>query len=231
VNMTTKGYQYYEVASFPEWEDGHIFKTTYQESLLMDLVDEGPTTVIRAVGLADHPDFRKYHVRHETYKKVRGRYKNEPISGYIAQVDFHIYYCCTVKRMFVDTKRSFCREMVDRLEKSDIEFVVIPRKINLVKLGSDLRGDIRGGWFKDLKVADVSAIGLFGPTVGESMEWDRYEQVGRLKAIDLDIDLGGRRTRVKIMSDRGIVVFDAFAESDALGLLLHLQSALDAYSV
>jgi len=229
--MAAKGYQYYEVDSFPEWEVGFTFKTTHQGSLFMDIVDEAPMTEITAIGLSDHPDFRKYHVMHETYEKVRGRYRNEPITAYVAQIDFHIYCHPAVKRMFVDTKRRFCKEMVNRLEKSDIDFLVIPRQVDLVRLGNDLRESIRGGWFGDLKVADVSTIGLFGPTVGESAEWDRYKQVGRLKAIDLELDIGGRRTAIKIMANRAIVLFESFVESDALGLLLDLQSSLDAYLV
>ena len=229
--MAAKGYQYYEVDSFPEWDDGFVFETTHQDSLFVDIVDEAPRTVITAVGLADHPDFRKYHVMHETFQKVRGRYRNEPITGYVAQLDFHIYYHPQTRRMFVDTKRRICKEMVNRLEKSDIDFLVIPRRVDLVRLGSDLRANIRGGWFGDLKVADVSTIGLFGPTVGESSEWDRYEQVGRLKAIDLELDIGGRRTVVKVMADRGIVLFGTFVERDALRLLLVLQEELDAYVV
>lgn len=229
--MPAKGYQYYEVDSFPEWDIGDTFKTEYQGSLLMGLVDEAPRTIIRAVGLADHQDFKRYHVKHETYQTLRGRYRNEPITGYIAQEEFHIYYHPVAKIMFVDTARKLCREMVDRLEQSGIDFLVIPRNIDLIKLGNDLRANIRGGWFGDLKVADVSTIGLFGSTVGESAEWGRYEQVGRLNVIDLEVEVRGQRHPVKIMSNRGIVLFESFPESDALGLLLELQRALDGYVV
>jgi hypothetical protein len=229
--MAAKGYQYYDVDSFPEWEVGSRFETMRQGSLLFDWVDEGPRTTITVVGQADHPDFRKYHVMHETYQKVRGRYRNEPILGYIAQVEFHIYYHPRVRRMFVDTARSYCKEMVDRLEKSDIDFLVIPRNIDLIKLGNELRQNIRGGWFRDLKVADVSTIGIFGPTVGESEEWDRFEQLGRLRAIDLELTMGDRRLPTKIMSNRGVVLFESFSESEALGLMLDIQEALDAYVV
>jgi hypothetical protein len=229
--MPAKGYQYYEVDSFPEWELGFAFETRYQGSLLMDLVDEGPRTVITAVGLADHQDFKKYHVMHETYQSLRGRYRNEPIAGYIAQADFHIYYHPVAKRMFVDTARSLCREMVDRLERSDIDFLVIPRNIDLRKLAEDLRANIRAGWFRDLKVADVSTIGLFGSTVGESAEWSRYELVGSLNVIDLELEVRGQRHPVKISSNRAIVLFESFSESEALGLILELQEALDSYEV
>jgi hypothetical protein len=143
--MPAKGYQYYEVNSYPDWNDGYVFRTTHQETISGDF-DIAPQTVITAVGLADLPVFKKYHVLHETYQKVRGRYKNEPITGYIAQVEFHIYYHTEQKRLLIDTPRNICKEMVDRLEKSDIDFLVIPHKIDLSKLGIDLSDRVRGGW-------------------------------------------------------------------------------------
>lgn len=229
--MPARGYQYYEVDSFPDWEVGHRFETIYQQSMLMGMVDEAPKTIITTVGLADHQDFKKYHVMHETYQKVRGRYRNEPIKVYIAQVEFHIYYHSAIRMMLVDAPRKLCKEMVDRLEKSKLKFLVIPRSIDLIRLGNDLRESIRGGWFGNLKVADVSTIGLFGSTVGESAEWDRYEQLGTLKTIDLALEIEDQMIRVKIMLNRGIVLFESFSESEALELILQLQKLLDAYAV
>lgn len=228
--MPAKGYQYYKVDSFPNWELGNVFETTHQDSLLEDF-DEAPRTVITATGLADYREFSKYHVKHETYKKVQGRYKNEPIAGYIAQEEFHIFYHSIIKSMIVDSTRINCKEMVTRVERSEKNFDVTSQDIDLVKLGNDLRVDVRGGWFGDLKVSDVSSIGIFGPTVGESQEWDRYEQVGTLKAIDLELDVEGRRILVKIMSNRGIVLFETITESKALVLLLKIQSTLDSYII
>jgi hypothetical protein len=228
--MPAKGYQYYEVNSYPDWNDGYVFRTTHQETISGDF-DIAPQTVITAVGIADLPSFKKYHVLHETYQKVRGRYKNEPITGYIAQVEFHIYYHTEQKRLLIDTPRNICREMVDRLEKSDIDFLVIPHKIDLSKLGIDLSDRVRGGWFGELKVADVSTIGLFGPTVGESEEWEKYDQVGTLRAIDVELDSISEKLLVKIMAHRGIVLFENLTESQSLERVLKIQHDLDSYEI
>jgi len=228
--MSAKGYQYFRVDTFPEWRIGDTYETVHQASLI-DTVDESPRSVITAVGLADHKGFEKYHVMHETHKKVRGRYQNKPITGYIAQEEFHIYRHLAKQIMFVDSSRSSSKELIDRLGKSSIDFCVIPVAIDLMRLSSDVKEQIRGGWFGHLKVADVSTIGLFGPTVGESAEWGRYEQVGRLKAIDLELDLGGRRLTAKIMSNRGVVLFASLTECEALDLLLEIQDVLDGYVV
>jgi hypothetical protein len=226
--MPAKGYQFYRIIEFPSWELGKSFETQHQETLFND-VDETPKTVVTYVGLADNANFKKYHVLHETYQKIRGRYQSKPINGYIAQVEFHLYNNPTEGVLLIDTQRTLCREMVNRLENSNTEFLVQPEEIDLIKLGGDLRERIRGGWFGDLKIADVSTIGMFGSTVGESDEWQRFEQMGRLNAIDLDLELSGMELLVKIMSNRGIVVFENLSESLSLKTLLGIQKELNKY--
>ena len=229
--MTAKAYQYYEVSDFPDWEEGNRFETRHQGSLFTGQVDDAPTSVITSAGLADDPSFRKYHVMHETFRSVRGRYRNEPIAGYVAQKEFHLYVHSNGGTMFVDTSGALCKEMIDRLERSDIPFLVVPRRVDLAKLADDMRTQVRGGWFGNLRVADVSSIGIFGATVGESSEWGRYEQVGSLKVVDLALDLQGQNLSVKVMAHRGVLLYRSFTESQALGLLLEIQKELDNYAI
>lgn len=228
--MTAKGYQFYYVEQFPNWELGNKFETQHQESLFSD-VDETPRTVVTTVGLADNEQFRKYHVLHETYQKVRGRYRNEPINGFIAQIEFHLYHQPKERILFVDTPRQYCKEMVDRLHNSNVGISVAHDEIDLIALGNHLRQNIRGGWFGELKVADVSTIGIFGSTVGESQEWLRYEQIGKLKAIDVKLQINSMEIVVKIMANRGIVIYENYSEALALKLLSEIQKELDNYKV
>jgi hypothetical protein len=228
--MPAKGYQYFEVVEFPSWEISYEFRTIHQEPLFSDF-DAAPQTIITSVGLADYQQFTKYHVLHETYQKVRGRYKNEQINGYVAQLEFHIYFHTEHHRLLIDAPRSICKELVDRVEKSQPGFNVIPREIDLIKLGNDLKTNVRGGWFGDLKVADVSTIGIFGPTVGESEEWDKYGLIGKLKAVDLELDWNGQNLLVKIMANRGIVHFETLTEYQSLERVLNIHNALDDYEL
>lgn len=228
--MTAKGYQYYQVEQFPNWKLGNKFETQHQESMFSDF-DESPRTIVTTVGLADNENFQKYHVLHETYQKVRGRYRNEPINGFIAQIEFHLYYQPKENVLFVDTQRQYCKEMVDRLHSSNVGISVAHDEIDLIALGNHLRQNIRGGWFGELKVADVSTIGIFGSTVGESQEWLRYEQIGKLKAIDVKLQINSMELVVKIMANRGIVIYENFSEALALKLLLEIQKELNNYRV
>ncbi|MBN1452412.1 MAG: hypothetical protein JW963_15460 [Anaerolineales bacterium] len=225
-----RGYQYYIVEQFPKWKLGYKFETQHQESMFSE-VDESPRTIVTAVGIADFEEFSKFHVLHETYQRVTGRYKNEPINGYIAQIESHIFYHPIESIVFIDAQRNYCREIVDRLKKSKVSFSVHSDEIDLIKLGDDLREKIRGGWFGDLKVADVSTIGLFGSTVGESEEWHRFEQIGKLKAIDLRLELNGMDFPAKIMSNRGVVLFETHSEALSLKLLKEIQRELDNYRI
>lgn len=229
--MAAKGYQYYLVNTFPEWEIGEEFETIHQDALFPEMVDEGPKSIIKLVGLSDHSAFQKYHVLHETFRSVRGRYQNKPINGYISQEEFHLFRHSSKRILLMDTTLKNCKEIVDRLERANIEFFVTSQNIDLIKLGDDLRARIRGGWFGDLKVADVSSIGLFGPTVGESTEWGRYEQIGELKAIDIELTTKMQKLLVKIMANRGVVLFSPFTEMEALDMLLEIQDVLNPFVI
>lgn len=228
--MPARVYQYYEIESFPSWEIGFEFRTDHQDTLLPDH-DESPQTIIKNVGLADSLKFLKFHVIHETIQNVQGRYRSEQIKSFIKQIEFHLFIYENQHRLLIDAPRKICHEMVNRVDKNRPEFCLIPRKIDLVRLGDDLRAQIRGGWFGDLKVADVKSIGMFGPTVGESGEWKRANNVGLLKAVDVDFYDKGETLLVKIMGNRGIVHYKNLSESSSLEWVLSIQKALDQYEI
>ena len=142
-----------------------------------------------------------------------------------------LYHHTETGRMLIDATRTLSDELVRRLEKSQYEFLVEARQVDLATLADDLKSQVRGGWFGDLKVADVSTIGMFGPTVGESAEWGTYEQVGALSVIDLESEIDGLRLPVKIMANRGVVLYQSFSEAQTLSLLLGLQDVLDEYEI
>lgn len=232
--MAAKGYQFFIVHEFPQLEIGELpIKTIQQQALLPEERENMPATEISAVGIADSPQFLKYFVRHESYLKVRGRYMNQPITQIVAWHDFHIYMHHEKQIMFVDVARAISKEMVNRVSESRADFRVSESRIDLARLGLDLKDRIRGGWFGNLMISDVSTIGLFGLTVGMSQEWETYEQVGQLKSIDVELeDTSGARHLVKIGANRSVVLYSSFPEADALNFVLALQEdTLRAYEL
>jgi hypothetical protein len=227
--MTANVFQYYNVIQFPDWELNYEFKTNHQNTMLND-VDETPHSTIRYLGFSDYPECKKFHVIHEAFKKTHGRLKNETISGFIEQLNFHIYFNEKEKRLFVNSPRNVSRELFKRLTNSSKNFQVVSSKIDLIKLSDDLRNNIRGGWFGNLKVADVSSVGMFGPTVGESDEWERYEQKGDLKAINVQFYGNNGNILFLITGNRSIVHYEKQSEIEILEKLISVQNILDNYT-
>jgi len=224
--MTANVYQYFDVLQFPELELNKDFVTNHQDSILHE-VDETPHSIIRYLGYSDLPSCKKYHVIHEVFKKTQGRLKNETISGYIEQINFHIFI--NENRLLINSTNNISKELLKRIRKTNDDFRIEASKIDLISFSEDLRNNIRGGWFGNLKVADVTSIGMFGPTVGESDEWERYNKKGDLKAINVQFYGQNETILFQITKNRGIVHYDKRNESEILRKLLEVQKILDGY--
>lgn len=227
--MPAKAYRHYRVESFPSLRIGESLHTQYQFTLLREHVDESAHTELKYLGLADLDSFHKYHVIHERPENVRGRYRNEPIYEYIAEVRFHLYYDPKSKMLFADTRGPICREFIRRFKGSKIDMSLKAVRVDLIKLAMDMKSKLTGGWFGKLRVADVSAIGLFGPHVGESNEWEKYSELGELSSIDVLFEYEGALHQVKMTKDRTTVFYKPLTEFHALTLLTEIQTELDRY--
>jgi hypothetical protein len=227
--MPAKPHRYYVVNQFPEMEVGQSVTSTYQGSLLPTLVDEAPQTVIKCVGIADHESYLKYQVVHETHQEVVGRYMNEPIHGYVRRTEFHLFRQPEQAFLFVDTNKRICREMVRRVQDSEIPMDLLSSEIDLSRLGTELKSAVSGGWFRKLRIADVSTMAAFGPVVGESSEWDRLDRMGELGTLQVHYEFEGKLYSVTITPDRSIVVLTTVTESEGLRLLESIQAILDGY--
>lgn len=223
------GYQFYKVNRFPNLKIGESISSAYQGVLLND-VDETPKSTITAKGIAENSDFLEYSVLHEDFQEVTGRYLGKPIRRYIAEYNFHIFYHHSRQILFIDSKKQLCDEFVKRFKSNhQKEFDLQQSKIKLTSLADDIRKDIRGGWFGNVQIADVSSIALFGPTVGESDEWDRYDNIGELKTLDIALTIDEILLSVKIMANRGIVIFGKIDDRLKLSFLLKIQDDLEKY--
>lgn len=229
--MPAKAYRYYIVNEFPELAVGQSVTSTYQGTLVPSLVDEAPQTVITCVGTADNESYLKYHVLHETHQAVVGRYMNQPIHSYVRKVEFHLFREADEGILFADAKKQISREMLKRLRDSDISIDLLESAIDLSEVGADLKSTVSGGWFGELRIADVSSMAAFGPGVGESSEWDRLDSLGKLQTLDVHYEYENELYFMMIMPDRTIVLFAPFTESEALRLLESIQAFLDGYVV
>ena len=56
-------------------------------------------------------------------------------------------------------------------------------------------------------------------------------KIGKLEAVDLRLELNGMSVPVKIMSNRGIVLYENFSEALSLNILSTIQEVLSDYVV
>jgi len=230
--LPAKGYAYYEIKTFPEdLEPGKSIVTPFQTTMLARDVDEGPRTVLTDVGFADLLKYRKIHVVHEEPRAVEGRYKNEPIRGFIEALEFHLYFDPDRMIMFADTGASTVNKMLKRLKEHKIGLEAVGQKLDLARLAEDLEADVTGGWMTKIKLPDLSTIALFGGTVASGPEWKRFASVATVSAVNVNYEYGGVRNKVQVIQDRTVVIYAPMSERDALNFLEGIQAKLDAYVV
>lgn len=230
--MPAKGYAYYQVKIFPkDLEPGKSIITPFQTTMLAREVDEGPRTVLTDVGFADLPKYRKIHVVHEEPRSVEGRYRNEPIRGFIEALEFHLYFDPDQMIMFADTGADTVNKMLKRVKVHKIELEAVGQKLDLDRLAQDLAADVTGGWMTKIKLPDLSTIALFGGTVATGPEWKRFASVSTVSAVNIGYEHAGIRNKVQVIQDRTVVIYAPMSERDALNFLEGIQAKLDAYVI
>ena len=120
-------------------------------------------------------------------------------------------------------------ELFANIEKTHPDLKVRARRVDLAGLGQQAT-DVTGGWFKDLQIRGVRAAGIFGPGVGESDEWERYEQSGHLSAATLDFMHRGEHQSAMVTADGGVVTFANFTERERLAFLEEVDRAVAPFS-
>src|SRR5205814_1516065 len=107
------------------------------------------------------------------------------------------------------------------------QFAWQPRTVDLGLLRTQLDSRIGGGWFGDMAVARVESAGIFGPEVASSDEWERYEQVGRLNAIILELSFADDDFKVMVSQDSTVLIYRDLGEFEALAFLREVLGRIE----
>lgn len=98
-------------------------------------------------------------------------------------------------------------------------------KLNLTSLKEELEADVlaqvKGGWWRDLQIADVEVAYLGGGTVTESQNWTNYEDSeGIISALRLDfpnvMDNGEEILKILLTKEGNLVVYKDIADEKEL---------------
>lgn len=161
-------------------------------------------TEIRYLGLSEYTDetVLKYQVNHPIGESFIGKGYIEDGTPYdIIAVStneaFNIFKTDDEYLLFSESKKAIIEHGIRRLNDGtvaygDNQFISKQIKINLRSLKEDLEqgasAQIKGGWWRDLKIADVEVAYLGGGTVTESQYWSNYEDSeGTISALRLDV--------------------------------------------
>jgi len=224
-------YRYYRVGQIPDLPPGGKLQTQTQLAVGPGF-DESAHTEVTFLGFSENTNFRKYSAVHEVLRNVEARYKGDEIFHLIMRERFNMHYHEKSRYLLAGADKKACREMFRRFKETKIPFVVEDSEIDLNRLKSETP-KIMGGWFGELKLPDVSSVGLFGPDVGGSSEWERFEQIGEISTLYVPWEAKGQKHTVLITAERAIVIFPSVAltEGEQLGFVDTIQSHLNGFEV
>jgi len=220
-----KGFQYRKVSGFPKLEIGQIYSTEAQLSIEFPGLDndDAVRSELKFLGESVHPDFYKFHVEHETVRPYRVRFNNQRRNNVILVEDFDLYVPKNFSYLWADTNTRNCTELLNRIKATELDrngdFSFIEHEIDLVKLEKYIQPNITGGHFNKLNIVDVQAASIFGPGVGNSEDWKRYEDNGEISAIVFQLPFFGSLQRVMVTRNGGVVTYGALLEQDFLQLI------------
>lgn len=226
-------YTYFEVENFPEHEVGYKLQTITQQALGLPGDDDTIHTEIEYLGNSENPNFLKLHVKHEKIRKIKARFENVYRDHVIEVVEFNLFKSRQGRSMLASIGASDSHSMFKRLTAKLLpDFEWYERIVNLRDVKADLFKNIRGGWFRELRIANTRSAGIFGPTVAEGEDWNRYETNGNMSALLVEIAVGeGEEGESVMVTQQGtVVLYTPYSENDALALVGEIDDLLAPFS-
>lgn len=229
----TVGYKYREFVNMPEIAQGELWATAAQ--LGMDLPDVrdnqiDPYSRITRLGRSEHEGYGKYAVEHEILRKWKVRFHDQVRNQVIVIENFSLYIALDGSHLLAATKDDICNDLLQRIQQQHPAFSFAGRVVDLVKMRQEMQMKVNGGHFSKLKIADVKSASIFGPTVSDSLDWERYEKSGEISALTLDLTWEGMNLSVQVSKSGGVVVYDPLRERDQLELVRVVNAMIGPYA-
>jgi hypothetical protein len=218
-------YRYFGVPNLPAFRVGQ--KVTSETQLAMPWGDETAHTTMTYLGVAAATEFERYYVEHQVDRDIDAIYNHEPVKRLIEVRRFPAFYHREAQYFLVRAEKRDARSMFERLSKISPPISAKSEEVDLQKLQE--LGRTTGGWFGNLKIADVRTAGIFGSaTVVASEEWGRYSDLGEISALYMHVAGHEDSMRpIMITRERGVVLMKESDERLDLGFIAHIQATID----
>jgi hypothetical protein len=215
----TRPFQYHAIENFPVPDRlDAVWETHIQLGLPEEEADDSAHSTVKYVGHSVYNNYLKYHVRHESPKTSWLRVGNIERHKAIFIEEFHLYLPPNLSYVFVETTTKNARELLRRIKQKKSSFHYKLREIDLLAMKAETQR-IRGGWFRDLGIADVRTAAIFGDDVGESDEWERFELKGKLSSLLIEFSYADELHSVNVSASGAITLYSRYDEASALELV------------
>jgi hypothetical protein len=194
-------------------------------------MDEEVHSRMKWLGMSEHDEYKKYKVEHETLRDIRARFQGEIYNSIIHVVTFDLFASTDFSHLYAATREPYCNEFLHRLKSVSDGFAYLDREIDMRALRENLHEDVRGAWFRELEIADVNSAALWGPTVTDSDDWARYEALGNISTLSIELDFAVRRETIQVTRSGGIVLYGNMDEGEALEFVQKIDRLVQAHEL
>lgn len=207
-------------------------------------------TRVEQLGKSEYTEIEleKWQIHHQVGKAFDGKGWLEDGSMYdLIAISEEVNFPCFVQdKQYLytsETTKVVSEQAIKRLRNdpdSPNPLHAIPVEINLNSLKEYIltKGEsaIKGGWFREMNVANVEVAYLGGGSVTESSDWERYEASGGMISalrIDIPIDSEDINDFIKVLltKDGNCVIYKQFGEMDLLKISMPLFQIAKDYLV
>jgi len=223
--MPPIAYRYFQALVAPRLNVGESVMSSAQ--LAMPWGQEEAHTTLTYLGLAEAREFERYAVEHQVDRQGELIYQHQRIGRYIEVKRFTAYYLRNPGYFLVMADKRDSRTLFERLGRASPSIKAKAGELNFAELQE--LGKTTGGWFKNLKIADVRTSALFGSsTVTDSEEWSRYADLGELSSVYVQLAGPDETVRVvQLTRDRCIVLLNPMGERTDLEFIAHLNCVIE----
>lgn len=223
----TRSYRYYSCPDLPVPTGlGWQVETTAQ--LAMPWGDATAHSKLSYRGVAAHEPFELWSVEHQDERNMEVIVDQQPYGKVVQVLRPTAYYHRAGGYFLVTVGKVDGASLFRRLAGATPPVLAEPGELDLVAVRK--LGATTGGWFKGLRLAEVSSIGMFGSEdIVDSDEWSRYSGIGDLSAVNMRVVFrdGSAPSSVMITQERCVVTYKDMGERDNLRFVEHLNSLFD----
>lgn len=209
-----------------------VVSTNFQLALE---IPEGPYndeahSSLRFDGPSDHAEFLRYKAHHEIVEKRLVRWLNTEYPEIVHIVKLNAFRRRDSNAFYFQGKERYAVDFLRKLRSSNHNMSIEGRRVDLMRMREELESDVKGGWFKDLRISNVKTAAIYGAAVTSSSEWRRFEERGTISSLQVELDLSAGPMSLIITSRGGIVFQNRLNERAALDLLIQVDGTVQRFT-